>query len=481
MSSNRRDIDVVWAPQPGSQELFLKCPIFETLYEGTRGPGKTDALLMDFVADTGRGFGPEWRGILFRKSYPELADVITKSKKWYKKFANEPTFNEATSTWTWPDGEQLLFRHIRRPEDYDAYHGHAYPWIGFEELTTWPTPECYTMMMSCCRSTHPEVAARARVRATTNPYGVGHNWVKNRFQLPVMRNRPIMEPKADDGGTEPPRMAIHGHIGENRILLKADPGYIDRIRSAARNQAELKAWMEGSWDIVAGGMFDDVWDARTNVVPSFPARLIPRGWRIDRALDWGSSKPFSVGWWLESDGEPIEWEGRVIGPVKGDLIRFMEWYGWTGKRNEGAKLKPGQIAQGILEREADEGLMGRVLPGPADHNIFSNDVGPTAESLMLDHGVAWEKAVKGPGSRKNGWEVMREMFANARPAPGEFARTDAGLFVTSRCEQFQLTIPVLSRLTRDPDDIDSDAEDHIADETRYRVRRQNNTLFRRQQ
>ena len=470
---------ITWAPQAGSQTLFLQCPLFEVLYEGTRGPGKTDALIMDFASDTGQGLGESWRGVLFRKSYPELADVIAKSKKWFMRMRNPPKFNESNSTWTWPGGEQLLLRHMRRPEDYNAYHGHEYPWIGFEELTTWANDECYTIMMSCCRSSNPDVAIRARVRATTNPYGVGHNWVKARFQLPRMRGRPIMNAKARDGEPEPPRMAIHGNIRENLILLRADPQYISRIRAAARNQAELSAWLDGSWDIVAGGMFDDVWDSSTNVVPNFPARLIPRGWRIDRSLDWGSSTPFSVGWWLESNGEPIEWQGRLIGPIRGDLIRFHEWYGWTGKRNEGVKMLPGAVAQGIIDREEDMDLRGRVRPGPADHNIFTNDSGPTADSIMREKGVTWEMAVKGPGSRKAGWEVMRQLLAQARPEPGHNAREKPGMFVCDRCAQFQETVPNLSRLDRDMDDIDTEAEDHIADETRYRVRRKDISLQRR--
>jgi hypothetical protein len=143
--------NIVWAPQAGSQTEFLLCPLFEVLYEGTRGPGKTDALIMDFAKDTGKGFGAAWRGILFRKSYPELGDVIAKSKKWFSRMRNAPEFNESKSTWTWPTGEQLLLRHMARPDDYNAYHGHEYPWIGFEELTTWSTPDCFTIMQSCCR------------------------------------------------------------------------------------------------------------------------------------------------------------------------------------------------------------------------------------------------------------------------------------------------------------------------------------------
>lgn len=471
---------VVWAPQAGSQTEFLRNPLFEVLYEGTRGPGKTDALLMDFAKDTGRGFGESWRGILFRKTHRELGDVIAKASKWFPRMSNAPTFNISDSTWTWPTGEKLLLRHIMRTSDYDSYHGHEYPWIGFEELTTWPTPDCFTVMQSCCRSSNPEVARRARVRSTTNPYGIGHNWVKARYRLPGMRNRPILDSVSRDGFPEPPRMAIHGHISENRILLDADPNYISRIRAAARNDAELAAWIDGSWDIVAGGMFDDVWKPKWNLLPDFPAHAIPKGWRIDRSFDWGSSKPFSVGWWAESNGEPIKLaDGRVIGAVRGDLIRWAEWYGWTGKRNEGVKMLARDIALGILDREEDMGLKGRVRPGPADSAIWGEENGVSIERDMRQAGVSWEKSEKGPGSRVQGWQAIREMLGHAAPMREGEPREKPGFFVCRRCVQFQETFPVLSRDERNPDDVDTDAEDHIGDETRYRVLRKDLGLKRR--
>jgi hypothetical protein len=144
-------------------------------------------------------------------------------------------------------------------------------------------------------------------------------------------------------------------------------------------------------------------------------------------------------------------------------------------------MLPDAVAQGIKDREEDAGLKGLVRPGPADHNIYTNDSGPTAESIMRGKGVTWEQANKGPGSRKNGWEVMRQMMSSARPEDGEVVRTKPGLFVCDRCHQFQMTVPSLSRLDRDMDDIDTEAEDHIADETRYRVRRQDLTFHRRVQ
>lgn len=462
-----RVIYPVWAPQEGSQEAFLTCPVFETLYEGTRGPGKTDALLMDFAQHCGQGYGAEWRGILFRQTYKQLTDLINKSQKWFREVFPEATYNKADHTWTWPSGEQLLLRHMRTPSDYWNYHGHAYPWIGFEELTNWAEPTCYLSMMSCSRSTVPGMPRK--YRSTTNPYGPGHNWVKRRWRLPQSRGR-IIRDSYRDGELEPPRVAIHGHIRENRILLHADPEYISRIRASARNPAELAAWIDGSWDVTSGGMFDDIWDSGRHILPSFPLHKIPKGWHIDRSFDWGSSKPFSVGWWAESNGEPLEYNGVVYGRKRGDLIRIAEWYGWNGNRNEGVRMLAKDIAQGILDREDDLGIAGRVRPGPADTSIFDEENGVSIARDMLSKKVSWEKADKSPGSRKQGWEAIRKMLKGALPPPGGGPREEPGLFVLERCHQFIETVPSLPRDEKDPDDVNTNAEDHIADETRYRVR-----------
>ena len=459
---------VAWAPQPGSQEAFLRCPVFEVLYEGNRGPGKTDALIMDFAQHVGQGYGAEWKGILFRQTYKQLQDVIAKTLKWFKVIFPEAKYNKANFTWEWPTGETLALRHMSKPEDYWNYHGHAYPWIGWEELTNWFDPTCYLSMMSCCRSTVKGMPRK--YRATTNPYGPGHNWIKRRFRLPHSRGRVIRD-SMREGDLEPPRVAIQGHILENKILLHADPDYISRIRASARNPAELAAWIDGSWDITAGGMFDDIWEGSRHVLPSFPLHLIPAGWRVDRSFDWGSSKPFSVGWWAESNGEPFVWNGQVYGAVRGDLIRVAEWYGWNGTRNEGVKMLAVEVAQGIKDREEDWGLAGRVSPGPADSSIYDDDNGNSIAKDMQKKGVRWKPADKGPGSRQQGWEQIRKRLKGALPPVGGGPREEPGLFVLDRCQQIIETVPSLPRDERDLDDVDTDAEDHIGDETRSRVRR----------
>lgn len=487
--------DVIWRPMKGSQEAFLaSSPIFEVLFEGTRGGGKTDCLLMSFCMHVDRGHGAGWKGILFRQTYKQLSDVISKTQKWIPQIWPEAKFNHAEHVWKWPTGEQLLLRQFSKPDDYWNYHGHEYPWIGWEELCNWPWDDGYKRMFSCCRSSTPGMPRM--VRATTNPYGPGHNWVKMRFRLPGHNMRPIRDSKDEDGNLEPPRMSIRSHIDENLALLEADPEYKQKIASSARSQAERKAWLEGSWDIVAGGMFDDVWSPEHNIVKPF---AIPERWRIQRSFDWGDSKPFSVGWWAISNGEDFQLsDGSWKSSVKGDLFRIHEWYGWTGKPNEGLKMLATDIARGIVEREIRWGYRRRndkwcrVSGGIADSQIFVAENGNCIATDMkvavrLDDGfrypgVIWSEADKRPGSRHTGWVQLRQMLQNARPREVVIKKDDGselirhlprelpGLFVFNTCEQFIRTVPVLPRDEKDLDDVNTEAEDHVADDVRYFIR-----------
>src|SRR3546814_8040437 len=135
---------------------------------------------------------------------------------------------------------------------YGEYHGHEYPWIGWEELTQWPNYKAYKMMMSCCRP--PKAGVPCRIRSTTNPYGAGHNWVTRRFELPLKRGRVIRKPG------EMPRVAIHGTLWENFLILHAVPNYPLQVREAVSNPAQDQAWMASRWDITAGGMNADSFD-----------------------------------------------------------------------------------------------------------------------------------------------------------------------------------------------------------------------------
>ena len=339
-------------------------------------------------------------------------------------------------------------------EDYWNYHGHEYPFIGWEEMTAWPNINCYESMKSCNRSSFQGTVALPRlprlIRSSTNPFGVGHAWVKKYF----IDDAPYGCIQTDKDGNQ--RVALFGSIKENPYLGEE---YINTLRSIT-DANKRKAWLEGSWDITSGGMFDDLWDAKRHVIPPFK---IPYTWRVNRAFDWGSSKPFSVGWWATTDGTDATMpDGTTRSFPRKTLIRIGEWYGCTGVPNVGVHMTAKTVAQGILIREQQLGIQNRVQPGPADSAIYAVTDEASIGQNMESEGVFWTPADKRPGSRKNGWELLRDRLDSV--AKGE---DKPGLYVFNTCRDFIRTFPPIARDPKDLDDVDSDAEDHIPDEARY--------------
>jgi hypothetical protein len=136
-----------------------------------------------------------------------------------------------------------------------------------------------------------------------------------------------------------------------------------------------------------------------------------------------------------------------------------------------------KISEGIVEREIKLGIRGRVQPGPADNSINDTNEGESIASRMAKkvkvngteyNGVRWAPSNKAPGSRKNGWELMRIAICNAQPPHEGGPRESPGLFVSRTCQDgFIRTVPTIPRDVKDLDDVDTNAEDHVCDEVRY--------------
>lgn len=440
----------VWRPVSRDQYRALSCRAYFVLIHGNRGGGKTDILLVDFLRDVGKGHGENWRGVLIRQTYPQLSELVRKSHTILKAAFPRARWNGSTYCWTFPGGERLYFRYLKSEKDYWNFHGQEFQWIGYDELTTWPDQTLIDKVASTLRSSASGV--RCRIRAATNPAGVGHGWVKSGF---IDRANPGSVFTGPDGLTR-----AHFFIGldDNTHITQNSPEYIARLE-AITDPNLRKAWRSGSWDIVAGGMFSDVFDRAFHVLDPFPVDEIATTFR---AFDWGSSKPFSVGWWAELDIDHKH-NGRIL--KRGSLIRIAEWYGWNGTPNQGVRMTSTEIARGVLTREKDIGTY--VVPGPADSAIYTVTDGESIADKMATAGVTWTPSAKGPGSRVAGWQEIRTRLAASTKAPME----EPGLFVFSGCPQWIRTVPSLPRDGRNTDDVDTNAEDHAGDETRYAVTR----------
>ncbi|UBB18357.1 terminase large subunit domain-containing protein [Comamonas odontotermitis] len=452
--------------QPKQTEAFLS-QATEILYGGAAGGGKSHLMRVAAIAwcmDI-----PGLQVYLFRR----LSDDL------HKNHMEGPTsFPSLMAEWidqghvkvNWSknfiefwNGAKIHLCHCQYEKDVTKYQGAEIHVLLIDELTHF-TDKIYRYLRGRCRLGGLKLPEKykglfPRINAGSNPGGVGHNWVKATFVDPA-KPMEIVQQTKEEGGML--RQYIPAKLADNAALLENDPDYADRLEGLG-NAALVKAMRDGDWNIVAGGMFDDVWIEAIHVLEPFD---IPSTWRVDRSFDWGSSKPFSVGWWAESDGSPAMLrDGTERSFPRGTLFRIAEWYGWNGKPNEGLKQSDSATAQGILKREQEMRIEANVRPGPADNAIFDEVNGDSPAKIQERHKVRWERSDKSPGSRKRGWSVMRERLRASMAERME----EPGLFVFSTCRQFIRTVPVLPRSETDPDDVDTKAEDHVGDETRYRV------------
>ena len=301
-----------------------------------------------------------------------------------------------------------------------------------------------------------------RIINGSNPGGVGHNWVKATF----VDNAPyghIKQMGEDEGGMK--RQYLPALLKDNPSVNAKD--YSAKLAGLGSPDL-VKAMLNGDWDIVSGGALDDLWQRAVHIVPRFK---VPANWKIDRSFDWGSAHPFSVGWWTKATGEEVEMpDGSLWAPAAGSLIRINEWYG-TEKvgTNKGLKLGSEEIGRGILQREQemlDQGwIKTKPIPSCADNQIYNvtDKDTETIAKKMEKVGVKWIRSDKSAGSRINGLQLVRDRLKASIDNEG------AGLYFTENCTAATTTLPVLPRDPRNPEDIDTKAEDHPYDEIRYRV------------
>ena len=445
----------------------------EILYGGAAGGGKS--FLMRVALILWCAAIPGLQCYLFRRTFPDLMKNHMEGPTsfpvlladWVKRKIVRITYDDnAIRFW---NGSTIFLCHCQHEKDKFKYQGAEIHVLMMDELTHF-TKTIYSYLRARVRMTGitlPDLfrSCFPRILTGSNPGGVGHNWVK--FDFVDKGLEPFVTPDEDGGML---RQYIPARLDDNPTLMKEDPKYLARLAGLG-NPALVKAMRDGDWNIVSGGMFDDLWRPDKHIWRPFH---IPETWKVDRSFDWGSSKPFSVGWWAESDGSPIvvrdgmrELQRHV---PKGSVFLIAEWYGWNGAPNEGLKMMSRDIAKGIKERE--KFLKLRVQPGSADSSIFDAVDGRSIASEMATEGVKWLPADKSPGSRKTGWQKIREMLDE-----GLKDRPESPILgVFSTCQQWIRNVPALPRDERDPDDVDSDAEDHDGDMTRYRIMAPRRTL-----
>lgn len=420
-----------WAPQPGPQAEAISVRWLDVLlFGGARGGGKSDYLLGDFLQDVER-YNKNWQGVLFRKSYKELEEIISRSQDLYPMTG--AIYRVKDTEWKWSNGASLKFRHMENEKNVSDYQGHQYTWIGWDEIGNWSTSACFDALIACLRWGAADVPEK-RIRCSGNPGGPGHEWVKSRFIDKNIHGYEIIEDKKS--GLE--YMFIPSRVQDNKILMERDPNYVKRLNAVGSPQL-VRAWLEGDWSAVIGAYFPE-FSALTHVVKPFK---IPEYWTKFRAFDWGSSSPFACGWFAVSDGS-------IPGIPSGALVMYKEWYG--GELNKGLKMLNEDIAKGIVQRDGIDNISYSV----ADPAMFAEAGGPSMAEVFKRNGVNFRPA---DNKRVPGWNQVRSRLV------GQDGK--AMVYFFHMCHNTIRTLPLLQHDTKIPEDLDTDSDDHCADMLRY--------------
>lgn len=355
------------------------------------------------------------------------------------------------------NGAKIYLCHCKDEKDIYKYQGAEIHVLAIDELTHF-TETMYRFLRNRVRMvgvTLPKqyVGMFPRILCGANPGNIGHLWVKSTFVTAAQPMELRLMP-ANDGGML--RQYIPARLEDNPSMGEDDPGYEMRLEGLG-SASLVKAMRWGDWDVIEGAFFD-CWDTRRHVVKPF---TVPAEWLRFRSGDWGSAKPFSFGWWAVV-GDDYQ-AGDVTLP-RGCLVRYREWYGCQpGKPNTGLKLHAEKVGRGIWDRESNDQ---KLAYGVLDPAAFAEDGGPSiSERIRVGSGgkvffrPADNKRVPARGAL-GGWDQMRaRLVGNADGAPM--------IVCFSTCMDSIRTIPALQHDPDRPEDLDSDMEDHAADDWRY--------------
>ena len=434
--------EVVFAPNSGPQTEFLAANEREVLYGGSAGGGKSYGLL----ADPMRYFGSaNFNGIILRRTNDELRELIWKSQEIYPKAFPGARWQEKKSQWVFPSGGRLWMTYLERDEDVLRYQGQAFNYIAFDELTQHATPFAWNYMRSRLRSTDPSLPLF--MRATTNPGGPGHSWVKRMFIDPapagkrfsatdIETGEPMVYPDNHAKAGQPLfyRRFIPASLKDNPYLM-ADGQYEANL--LALPEMQRRQLLEGDWAVADGAAFSEF---RQHVHTCDPFD-IPSEWRKFRSCDYGYSSFSAVHWF-------------AIDPSYETLYVYRELYlsKYTGK----------DLARAVLDAERGESIQYGVLDSSCWHN--RGQIGPSIAEEMIAMGCRWRPSDRSAGARVAGKNQLHQRL-KVNEETGQ-----PGIIFFNSCRQIIADLPVIPSDPKGSDDIDARyRSDHAYDSVRYGI------------
>jgi terminase large subunit-like protein len=432
------------------QMRVLKSKANEILFGGAAGPGKSFlgralAIILCFEI-------PGFQAALFRRTYRELNDTHMEGPGSFPAILagaqNEGLCRIVKDEIRFANGSRISLNHCQYEHNVTSYQGAEFHLLQIDELTHW-TSYMYTYLRTRCRLGNLQIPDKyigklPLIVSTSNPGGIGHNWVKDFFEpdKPFVIRR--MTGKGEGGML---RQFIPATIADNPDTLRNDPSYVDKLEGVGDPQT-ARALLEGDWDVVSDAMFGTSWKKTLHVIDPF---AIPKGWDLWRGADDGFSKPACILWFAR---DPIKDRTYAIREVyrSGMLPEEM-----GREALEGDKTIPIRETDGTFSNNMYE-LTGLIDPASfADTGTGS----PARGNAMNQMGCNWREAEKYPGSRVQGVQHVHRMLAIQKDGLPK-------LQIFNNCIQLCRALPTAPRDRKNPEDIDDEFEiDHAIDALRY--------------
>ena len=420
--------EVIFQPNNGPQTSFLASSEREVFYGGARGGGKSYAMLVDPLRYCHKA---QHRALLIRRSMPELRDMITHSQRLYSRAFKGAKWREQEKEWRFPSGARIEFGYAENMTDVLRYQGQSYTWIGVDELPQYPTPDVYNFLRSSLRSVDPDIPVY--MRATGNPGNIGSQWVKETFVDPSQPGKAFnVSVETPNGVRKISRRFIPAKLQDNPYLMQTDDYY---IMLASLPEVQRKQFLEGDWSAFENSSFPE-FNPSKHIVQPFE---IPKGWARFRTCDWGYSSPACCLWIA------IDWDNNL----------------WVYRELYTKKITADDFARKVIEAEVGENMRYGIL----DSSTWARrgDVGPSIAETMIQEGCRWRPSDRSPKSRINGkLEIHKRLKLHEESK-------EPTLKIFSNCVNLIRTLPLLPLDKNNPEDVDTNAEDHAYDALRYGV------------
>ena len=413
------EADIIFKANEGPQEDFLAAGETDVLYGGAAGGGKSYAMLVDPLRFAHRS---AHRGLIIRRSMPELRELIDKSRELYPKAFPGCKYKEVEKLWNFPSGAKIEFGFLERDADVYRYQGQAYSWIGFDEITHLPTEFSWNYLASRLRTTDSEITCY--MRCTANPGGAGATWVKKRYIDP---SPPHESFEGADGLT---RKFIPARLQDNPFLA-TDGRYEKMLQALPPTQRQQL--LEGNWDVAEGAAFTEFMP-HLHVITPFE---IPVHWERVKGIDYGYASESACIW-------------GAVDPSDGTLIIYRELYrkGLLGT----------ELAEMITEMEMEDPFS---VQGVLDTACWSRTgtTGPTIGETLQRAGHKLRRADKNRIQGKIQIHEYLKVMQSGRPR----------IQILNTCPNLIRELQSIPLDKRNPEDVDTHAPDHAYDALRYLI------------